>query len=66
MTWSRPSIAFRSGSRWPADQGAVAVVTMTIGSSDPDSPCSKARFQPWTSGRTTTDVALPAPPRRAA
>ncbi|HEY2158581.1 MAG TPA: hypothetical protein VGH33_23325 [Isosphaeraceae bacterium] len=58
IAWSRESIALRSGSRCPAVHGATAVVTMTIGSSPPISPCSIARFQPWTSGRTTTAVAF--------
>jgi hypothetical protein len=52
-TWSRESIAFRSGSRWAAVQRSRAVVTRTIGCEPPASPSSSAFSQPCKSGRTT-------------
>ena len=53
MTWSRRLMAFRSGSRWAADQRPRAVVTRTIGCVPPASPSSSALSQPLESGRTT-------------
>ena len=58
MTWSRWSIAFRSGSRWAAVQRSRAVVTSTIGCVPPASPSSRAFSQPLESGRTTNASAL--------
>ena len=53
MTWSRRSIAFKSGSRCWADQRWVDVVMSTIGWFPPAKPSSRARSQPFVSGRTT-------------
>jgi len=52
-TWSRRSIAARSGSRCAAVQGSRAVVTRTIGWSPPANPSSSATDQPIASVRTT-------------
>ena len=52
-TWSRWSIASRSGSRWAAVQRAVAEVTRMIGWSPSASPCSRACAQPIPCAATT-------------